>query len=116
MPGMSIHVIDIARGAAAAGMLVRVERLTRESRILVAQGAVGANGLVASPELGEVQVPGVYEASFEVGAYLRAIDALPASPFLDMAPFRFTLTDPQSHCHLPFKFTAYGFSCFRGAE
>ena len=40
MPGMSIHVVDIARGAVAVGMLVRVERLAREGRILVAQGLI----------------------------------------------------------------------------
>lgn len=116
MPGMSIHVVDIARGAVAAGMRVRVERIEAEGPVLVAQGRVGSNGLVAAPELAALLPAGVYEASFAIGDYLRAIVAPSTSQFLDVAPFRFTLSDPQSHCHLPFKFTAYGFSCFRGAE
>ena len=36
-------------------------------------------------------------------------------PFLDLVPFRFTIADAAQHFHLPFKFTPWGFSLFRGS-
>lgn len=114
MPGISIHVVDIARGVAANGLRVRVDHIDGETRTFVAEGLVGANGLVGAAALGGVMPDGVYEATFYIGEYLASGSTAPA--FLDIVPFRFTLTDPDSHCHLPFKFTPYGFSCFRGAE
>jgi len=30
-------------------------------------------------------------------------------------PFRFTVSAPDQHYHLPFKFTPWGFSLFRGS-
>jgi 5-hydroxyisourate hydrolase len=30
-------------------------------------------------------------------------------------PFRFTIADAAQHYHLPFKFTPWGFSLFRGS-
>ena len=57
---------------------------------------------------------GVYEVTFLVGDYVRQHDGSSARIFLDRAPFRFAIDDPALHCHLPFKFTAFGFSCFRG--
>lgn len=114
MPGISIHAVDIARGAAAKGLRVRIDRIEGETRTLVAEGLVGANGLVDAAALGGIMPTGVYEAIFYIGEFLATGSATPI--FLDIVPFRFTLANSESHCHLPFKFTPYGFSCFRGAE
>ena len=114
MPGISIHAVDIGRGAAAKGLRVRVDRIGDETSTFVADGLVGANGLVNAAALGGVMPRGVYEATFYIGEYLAAGGTTPT--FLDIVPFRFAINDPESHCHLPFKFTPYGFSCFRGAE
>jgi 5-hydroxyisourate hydrolase len=40
--------------------------------------------------------------------------ALPAVPFLDVVTYRFGISDPAQHYHLPFKCTPWGYSCFRG--
>lgn len=114
MPGMSIHAVDIARGAAAAGLRVRVEKLDGDRRTLLAEGEIAPNGLLQSTALEATMPAEVYEATFMIGEYVRRFDGPTARTFLDSAPFRFTIDDPERHCHLPFKFTAFGFSCFRG--
>ncbi len=115
MPGLSIHAVDVARGIVASGLRVRVDRLDGEVRVALADGAIGANGLLESSEIAGILQPGVYEVQFSIGDYLKAQHAdMPATPFLDLVPFRFGVDSPQAHYHLPFKFTAWGFSCFRG--
>ena len=116
MPGLSIHVVDVARGVVAQGLLVRVERLDGEHRETIAQGGVGAAGSVDELAALTDRFPaGVYEATFFVGDYYRDRgEALPAVPFLDVVPYRFGIADARQHYHLPFKLTPWGFSCFRG--
>ena len=115
MPGISIHVVDVARGVVARGLCVRVERLTDEGRTLVAEGAVADDGLLHAPEIAGELPAGIYEVTFRIGEWLRSADArMPNFPFLDSVPYRFGLDDTSAHYHLPFKFTPWGFSCFRG--
>ena len=111
MPGISIHVVDVSRGVVAAGM--RVE-LSRDGK-LIAGGMVSPKGLLEEKALGETFAPGAYEARFHVGAWYRDQGvALPSVPFLDVVSYRFGISDPAQHYHLPFKCTPWGYSCFRG--
>lgn len=116
MRGISIHVVDVARGAVAQGLVVRVDRLDGDRRTTIAQAEVGAGGSVEELALLNDSFPvGVYEATFFVGDYQRQRgEALPVVPFLDVVPYRFGIADTRQHYHLPFKLTAWGFSCFRG--
>jgi 5-hydroxyisourate hydrolase len=108
MPGISIHVVDVSRGVAGAGM--RIE-LFRESQP-VAAGAASNKGLL---ELDERVAAGRYEAVFHVAEWYRAQNvALPKVPFLDVVRYSFGISDPEQHYHLPFKCTPWGYSCFRG--
>ena len=108
MPGVSIHVVDVSRGVVAAGM--RVELLFREQSIL--SGRTSAKGLL---EEGATLPAGEYEALFHVAEWYQGQGvALPAVPFLGVVRFRFGISDPQQHYHLPFKCTPWGYSCFRG--
>ena len=111
MPGISIHVVDVSRGVVAEGM--RVELFARESR--VAAGEVGANGLVEHPALKTRFAAGEYRAVFHVAEYYRKAGIpVPAHPFLNVVCYDFGLDQPESHYHLPFKCTPWGYSCFRG--
>jgi 5-hydroxyisourate hydrolase len=112
MPGVSIHVVDVSRGVVASGM--QVELRHGDGRV-VASGATNAKGLLEDPALGATFQAGQYEAVFHVGAYYRRANVpLPAVPFLDIVHYRFGISDPQQHYHLPFKCTPWGYSCFRG--
>ncbi|MBM3619070.1 MAG: hydroxyisourate hydrolase [Alphaproteobacteria bacterium] len=112
--GISIHVFDVSRGIAAAGL--RVELRGPEGRSL-ADGVVGASGAFDHPTVrGEgVTATGVYEALFHVGDWYRAQGvALPRPAFLEVVPYRFGIADLAQHYHLPLKMTPWGFSLFRG--
>jgi 5-hydroxyisourate hydrolase len=108
MPGLSIHVVDVSRGVVAAGM--RVEVVFQGRKIL--SGAASAKGALEESATLE---PGTYEAVFHVAEWYRKQGvALPAVPFLDVVTYRFGISDPAQHYHLPFKCTPWGYSCFRG--
>jgi 5-hydroxyisourate hydrolase len=115
MPGLSIHVVDVARGVVASGMRVEVFALEPSRQCLVDARVAAAGGL-DDQALARRLERGRYEVLLHVGAYYaRAGFALPATPFLDVAAFRFGIDDPEQHYHLPFKLTPWGYSCFRGA-
>ena len=116
MPGgISLHAVDVARGVPAQGMQVELWALGPERR-LVAQGALGPNGQLDHPSVhGDGVAAGVHEALFHVGDYLRTHGGADASPFLDVLPFRFRVSDVSQHVHLPLKFTAWGCALFRGS-
>jgi 5-hydroxyisourate hydrolase len=117
VPGISIHAVDVARGLVAAGMRVELLSVVGEGneRRLIARGVISARGTLDDDALAATFAAGHYEAVFHVGAYYRdAGISLPRIPFLDVVSYRFGISQPQQHHHLPFKFTAWGYSCFRG--
>lgn len=113
--GVSIHAVDIARGIPASGLEVRLWHLGATKEKLAA-GFCGASGLFDDPTAeGAGVVAGLYEVEFEVGAYYRQSGVtIPQPSFLDTALFRFGIENVNEHFHLPFKFTPWGFSLFRG--
>jgi 5-hydroxyisourate hydrolase len=117
--GLSIHCVDVASGRVATGLHVVVRRLGAGGEPVpdvLAQGVIGANGLLAHPVLmSDAIAPGGYEVTFLVGDFYRAQGgAVPSPSFLEVVPYRFHIADAAQHYHLPFKFTAWGFSLFRG--
>jgi 5-hydroxyisourate hydrolase-like protein (transthyretin family) len=113
--GISIHAVDVADGVPADGLEVRLWRVDSE-RVLVASGTCSARGLLKHPSAdGEGVARGMYQVEFEVGAYYRRRGhTLPDPSFLEVAVFRFGIDRVSEHFHLPFKFTPWGFSLFRG--
>jgi len=113
--GISIHAVDIARGIPAAGLNLRLWRLTG-GREEIAAGACAGSGLLRHPVADGTGVArGMYEVEFDVGAYYRASGLdVPDPAFLEVAVFRFGIDRVTEHFHLPFKFTPWGFSLFRG--
>jgi 5-hydroxyisourate hydrolase len=115
MPGVSIHVVDVARGIPAAGMAVAFYAVGKGAARLVAQGTTDGKGLLGAPELASTFARGPYRVVFEVAGYYRAAGiVLPPVPFLDAVTYDFGIDDPAQHYHLPFKCTPWGYSCFRG--
>jgi 5-hydroxyisourate hydrolase len=111
--GISIHAVDISTGRVAAGLRVELHRLQPDP-VLVAAGAIGTNGLLDHAcAKGDGIIAGLYELRFNLGGFFR--EAGRDVPFLDQVPFRFQLRHVAEHYHLPFKFTPFGFSLFRGA-
>jgi 5-hydroxyisourate hydrolase len=115
--GISIHGVDIARGIAAEGLQLALDRLTPAGgRIKVASGALAADGTLKHPVVtGEGVEAAAHEVVFALGDWFRANGyATRECSFLDVVPFRFVITDVSQHYHLPFKFTPWGIQLFRG--
>ena len=117
--GISIHCVDVANGQLAVGLRVELRRLSAQGEPLsplLAEGRIADNGLLQHPVLmSEAITAGGYEVMFGVGDYYRARgDTVPSPAFLERVPYRFHIADTAQHYHLPFKFTAWGFSLFRG--
>jgi 5-hydroxyisourate hydrolase len=112
--GISIHVYDVSRGVAAAGLRLV---LRGPNGIVLAEGAVGPSGVFDHPIVcGEgIDTIGIYEALFQVGDWYRAQKvAVPTPAFLEDVSYRFGIADLAQHYHLPLKMTPWGFSLFRG--
>ena len=117
MPGISVHVVDVARGVVASGMRVELYAMSGAAAPrLIASGAISPGGVLSDQSLNQKFEPGYYEARFHVADYYRAnpADGVAAVPFLDVVSYRFGLADPEAHYHLPMKLTPWGYSCFRG--
>lgn len=113
--GISIHAVDIARGVPAAGLKVRLVHLDG-GRSEIASGQCDDGGLLQHPVSKGVGVNrGMYEVEFDVGSFYRTCGVEVSDPsFLEVAIFRFGINHLTEHFHLPFKFTPWGFSLFRG--
>lgn len=113
--GISIHAVDVSRGVPAAGLTVKL-MLVEPSRKLMAEGVCAETGHFEHPVAkGDGVTRGLYEVEFGVGTYFRKAGIqIPDPSFLDVAVFRFGIDTVKEHFHLPFKFTPWGFSLFRG--
>lgn len=118
--GISIHAVDVSSGVPARGLEVSLWRYDSPTGAaqLVARGACTATGVLDHPCVrGEGIIAGYYEARFAISAYYRAQgQTLPAPAFLEEPIYRFGISDAAQHYHLPLKFTAWGFSLFRGGQ
>ena len=115
MPGgISIHAVDVANGRPAQGLAVEIAR-TDGTRRVIGSGTLNAHGGLDHPVArGEGVEAGAYEVLVQVGDYLRSQGSEYAG-FLEQIVFRFVIADPDEHFHLPLKFTAWGYSLFRGS-
>ena len=116
--GISVHAVDVAAGVPARGLAVELWQLGPTGPHLLATGTCGQTGALDHPCVtGAGVTSGLYEARFAIGAYYRAQGmTLPEPAFLDQACYRFGIMDATQHYHLPLKFTAWGFSLFRGGQ
>ncbi|AWV19701.1 5-hydroxyisourate hydrolase [Methylobacterium sp. XJLW] len=90
-------------------MRVRVLRAGSRRRVL-AEGRLGADGTLDHPIVRTRLAAGLYEVVFAIGDFVGAA----GEGFLEEAAIRFRIDDPDGHCHLPLKFTAFGVALFRG--
>jgi 5-hydroxyisourate hydrolase len=111
MAKLTTHALDTMRGCGAAGLSVRLTRLSPNPADL--GGLTLDDG--GRAVLGEGLEPGVYELVFDVGAYQRGhgLDA-GEPPFLDQVPVRFGMGAGLAHYHVPILLNPFGYSIYRG--
>jgi len=114
--GISIHAFDVASGIPATGLQVRLLRVDSGNTHMLAAGQCDHTGVFNHPSMQSQEIiEGRYVVEFDVADFFRVQAAsLPEPPFLDTVRFDFGVADRRQHYHLPFKFTAWGYSLFRG--
>jgi len=117
MAHLSTHVLDISRGAPAAGIPVELHFLDGEQRRLLARAVTNADGRTDAPLLsGERLEVGVYELAFRTREYLASSGAvLTDPPFLGDIVIRVGIAEPTGHYHVPLLLSPYGYSVYRGS-
>lgn len=117
MGRLSTHVLDTARGKAAAGMAIRLYVCNGNERSLVKSVSTNADGRTNEPLLqgGDLRA-GIYELVFSAADYHRAqTEALDTPPFLDEITVRFGVSNPAANYHVPLLLSPYGYSTYRGS-
>jgi len=119
MGRLTTHVLDLARGRPAAGVVIEVWRLGRDGgqRELLKTACANADGRTDAPLLVDAELEvGIYELVFLVGAYFAAQESsLEGLPFLDRVPVRFGITDATARYHVPLLASPWAYSTYRGS-
>uniref|UniRef100_Q02C44 5-hydroxyisourate hydrolase n=1 Tax=Solibacter usitatus (strain Ellin6076) TaxID=234267 RepID=Q02C44_SOLUE len=116
MARLSTHVLDTARGQAAANMRVELYRFESGERVHCLTMRTNADGRTDSPLLsGDRIATGHYEIAFAAGDYFRAL-GVPVTdpPFLDEIVVRFGIADSTANYHVPLLVSPYGYSTYKG--
>lgn len=109
MGKLTTHVLDIAGGKPAAGMMIELLKDGARLRSIT----TNADGRGDGPLLeGDEVIAGSYELRFHVAEYFRAqgID----SPFLDVVPVCFRMEAGGSY-HVPLVCSPWAYSTYRGS-
>ncbi|MFU8776645.1 MAG: hydroxyisourate hydrolase [Roseovarius sp.] len=110
---LTTHVLDTARGCPAAGLLIRLSRITDAGPTPLREMRTNTDGRTDAPILPTAEfAPGAYELLFHAGDYLRAAGG--ESSFLDLIPIRFTMAEAV-HYHVPLLLSPYGYTTYRGS-
>ena len=117
MAGLTTHVLDVTRGAPAAGVRIELYELTPGGHSLVADVFTNADGRTDAPLIaaGEARV-GRFELVFHASDYFRRLGVATSNPpFLDLIPLRFAIADAKAHYHVPLLVSPWSYSTYRGS-
>jgi len=115
---LTTHVLDTARGCAAAGVEIEVWGIADgDERRRLATARTNAAGRTDAPLLeGAELTAGIYELVFFVGDYFASQEReMPSPPFLDRVPIRVGIADPGAHYHIPLLVSPWAYSTYRGS-
>ena len=114
-PGLTVHVLDTARGLPAAGLAVSLYRIDGEQRATLGVWITNADGRCDEKLLDAVTMrAGIYEVMFDVGGWRRAAGHTEPG-FYELIPIRFLAADAAAHYHIPLLLSPYGYSTYRGS-
>ena len=113
MSAITTHILDTARGRAAAGVGVRLERRgdTGDWQS-INRGTTDGGGRLRTlyPE-NEPLAPGVYRLTFDTGQYFETQGVKAFYPEVSIV---FETTPGETHYHVPLLLSPFGFSTYRG--
>jgi len=115
MSGLTTHVLDLATGRPAAGVVVRISARAGDSLTSLGAATTDADGRARLVEGAELKTGG-YRLEFEVAAHFAATGAAVSDPpFLEVVVIDFAVADPGQHHHVPLLVSPFGYSTYRGS-
>jgi 5-hydroxyisourate hydrolase len=117
MGKLSTHVLDTMHGSPAAGVEVRLYRMSDEGPQLVVKTKTNSDGRTDAPLLKDDEVKlGQYCLVFLVADYFRGRGvALPDPPFLDVVTIDFGIAEEGGSYHVPLVCSPWTYSTYRGS-
>jgi len=115
---LSTHVLDTHSGRPAESVVVELVELSDlGARRVVTRTITNADGRTDRPLISSRPVPiGRYELTFGVGDYFAGRQTATSDPpFLDQIPVRFSVSEPESHIHVPLLITPWSYATYRGS-
>ena len=108
---ITTHVLDTALGRPAAGVSVRLEQAGPEGWAVLGERVTDADGRIR--EIGPAHVPeGTYRFTFDTGGYFAADGR---ETFFPEVTITFSVTEPESHYHVPILLSPFSVSTYRGS-
>ena len=114
MSGITTHVLDVSIGRPAAGVLVRLDRQTKDGDwetigIQETDTDGRARDLLRD---GAPLIAALHRLTFEVGSYFRdrQVDG-----FYEEVTIAFIVKDPSQYHHVPLLLSPFGYSTYRGS-
>jgi 5-hydroxyisourate hydrolase len=112
---LTTHVLDTTHGMPARGMRIELHYVHGDHTHHVTDSYTNADGRVDQPLLDEQQFEmGEYEIRFHVGQYYERLDIELKTPFLNVVPVRFTISEDK-HYHVPLLVSPFSYSTYRGS-
>lgn len=112
---LTTHVLDTMHGMPARGMRLELLFVHGDHTHHLGDSYTNADGRVDKPLLDEQQFQrGEYEIHFHVGQYYERLGVDLATPFLNVVPIRFTISEDK-HYHVPLLVSAFAYSTYRGS-
>jgi 5-hydroxyisourate hydrolase len=108
---ISTHVLDLMSGKPAAGVLVVLARLDDHAWTIVGKAKTNRDGRVKSVSAKKL-TPGIYELSFETGAYFKKKKTKAFHPWVTITVH---ITAASDHYHVPLLLSPFGYSTYRGS-
>ncbi|MCP3801538.1 hydroxyisourate hydrolase [Allokutzneria sp. A3M-2-11 16] len=109
---LSTHVLDTNSGVPAAGMAVRLDRLSQAGWEPLAAEKTNSDGRITGWGPAVEVPPATYRLVFETADYLTA-QGLPV--FFPEVAITFVITDGARHHHVPLLLSPYAYSTYRGS-
>jgi 5-hydroxyisourate hydrolase len=109
---ISTHVLDTSIGRPAAGVAVRLQRLSGSSWSELSSAVTSADGRVAALLPDGAVVTGTFRLAFDVASYFSARGQ---ETFYPTVAIDFLVRDAAQHYHVPLLVSPYGYSTYRGS-
>ena len=115
MGRLTTHILDTTGGCPAAGVGIRLFRLS-DDRELLASAISNMDGRTEEPLLkDEGMRTGTYELEFGIGSYFAARGgSVDDPPFLDTVVIRFSIKADEIY-HVPLLVSPWSYSTYRGS-